>query len=127
MRICIECTQIARFSAVAAAIFYCSRKISGTKKEHKPKLLSQDILRWWGRGLPHEGIGAEKFGMSLETRKIKHFWRDIPGFCRKVILGAPEKFEKKEFMFDSRPLKTRDVFQRAAEGGGKLRGVENIP
>ena len=49
---------------------------SGTKKEPKPKLLSPDIFRW-GRGLPHEGVGAKKFGMSLETREIKRFWRDI--------------------------------------------------
>ena len=38
---------------------------SGTKKEHKPKFLSPDIFRW-GRGLPHEGVGAKKFGMSLK-------------------------------------------------------------
>ena len=66
---------------------------SGTKKEPKPKLLSPDIFRW-GRGLPHEGVGAKKFGMPLETREIKFFWRDIPGFCRDIP-GVPEKFEKK--------------------------------
>ena len=32
--------------------------------------------------------------MPLETREIKLFWRDIPGFCRD-ILKLPEKFEKK--------------------------------
>ena len=53
---------------------------SGTKEEHKPKLLSPDIFRW-GRGLPHEGMGAKKLGMSLEAREIKLFGRDIPGFC----------------------------------------------
>ena len=52
---------------------------SGTKNEPKPKLLSPDIFRW-GRGLPHEGVGAKKFGMPLETREIKLFWRDIPGY-----------------------------------------------
>ena len=40
------------------------RPKSGTKKEPKPKLLNPDIFRW-GRGLPHEGVGAKKFGMSL--------------------------------------------------------------
>ena len=68
---------------------------SGTKKEHKPKLLSPDIFRW-GRGLPREGVGAKKFGMSLETREIKLFWQDIPGFCRDIP-GVPEKFEKEKF------------------------------
>ena len=75
---------------------------SGTKNEPKPKLLSPDIFRW-GRGLPHEGVGAKKFGMPLETREIKLFWRDIPGF-RRDIPGAPEKFEKKWFGFNIRSL-----------------------
>ena len=70
----------------------CAKRVrahfSGKKKEPKPKLLGPDILGWGG-GLPREGGGGKKFGMSLETREIKLFWRDIPGFCR------PEKFEKK--------------------------------
>ena len=41
--------------------------------------------------------------MSLETQGIKLFWRDIPGFCRDIP-EAPEKFEKKMFGFNSRPL-----------------------
>ena len=41
-----------------------------------------------------EGVGAKKFGMSLETQGIKLFWRDNPGFCRDIP-EAPEKFEKK--------------------------------
>ena len=69
-----------------------------TKKEHKPKLLSPDIFRW-GRGLPREGVGAKKFGMSLETREINLFGWDIPGFCQDIP-GVPEKFEKKKFVFD---------------------------
>ena len=73
-----------------------------TKKEPKPKLLSPHIF-WWGGGLPREGVGAKKFGMSLETQGIKLFWRDIPGFCRDIP-EAPEKFEKKMFGFNSRPL-----------------------
>ena len=75
---------------------------SGTENEHKPKLLSPDIFRW-GRGLPCEGVGAKKFGMSLETREIKLFGRDIPGFCQDIP-GAPEKFEKKKFGFNFWPL-----------------------
>ena len=71
-----------------------SKSLSGKRKEPKPKLLSPDIFRW-GRGLPREGVGAKKFGMSLEAREIKLFGRDIPGFCRDIP-GAPEKFEKKK-------------------------------
>ena len=56
---------------------------SGTTKEPKPKLLSPDIFRW-ARGLPREGVGAKKLGMSLETREIKLFRRDIPGFWRDI-------------------------------------------
>ena len=73
---------------------------SGTKKEPKPELLSPDIF-WWGGGLPHEGVGAKKFGMPLETREIKLFWRDIPGFCRDIP-EVPEKFENKKFGFNFR-------------------------
>ena len=65
---------------------------SGKEREPKPKLFGLDIFGWGG-GLPHEGAGAKKFGMSLETREIKLFWRDIPGFCQGIP-EAPEKFEK---------------------------------
>ena len=82
--------------------FFLLQGISGTKNEPKPKLLSLDIFRW-GRGLPHEGVGAKKFGMPLETREIELFWRDIPGFCRDIP-GVPEKFEKKKFGFNFRSL-----------------------
>ena len=75
---------------------------AGTKKEHKPKLLSPDIF-WRGRGLPREGVGAKKFGMSLETREIQLFGRDIPGFCWDIT-AVPEKFEKKKFVFNFWPL-----------------------
>ena len=70
--------------------------MSVTKKEPKPNLLSPDIFQW-ARGLPHEGVGAQKFGMSLETREIKLSRWDIPGFCwdRPAV---PEKFEKKKFV-----------------------------
>ena len=63
------------------------------KRDPKPKLLSP-VIFWWGEGLPREGVGAKKFGMSLETRETKLFWRDIPGFCWDIP-GAPEKFENK--------------------------------
>ena len=75
---------------------------SGTKKRAQTQTFESDIFRW-GRGLPREGVGAKKFCMSLEAREIKLFWRDIPKFCRDIP-GAPEKFEKKKFVFNSRPL-----------------------
>ena len=68
--------------------------LSGKKKEPKPKLFGPDIFGWGG-GLPREGVGAEKFGMSLKTREIELFGRDIPGFCRDIP-EAPEKFEKRK-------------------------------
>ena len=49
-------------------------------------------------------MGAKKFDTCLETREIKLFGRDIPGFCRDIP-GAPEKFEKKKFVFNFRSLK----------------------
>ena len=51
-----------------------------------------------------KGVGAKKFGMSLETQGIKLFWRDIPGFCRDIPPKKPEKFEKKMFGFNFWPL-----------------------
>ena len=63
------------------------------KKETKPKLFGPDIFHK-GRGLSREGVGADKLGMSFETREIKLFWRDIPGFCRDKP-EMPEKFEEK--------------------------------
>ena len=59
------------------------------------RVLSLDIFRW-GRGLPHEGVGTKKFGMLLETREIKLFWRDIPIILPGYPGGAPEKFERKK-------------------------------
>ena len=71
--------------------------------EPKPKLFGPDSVGWGG-GLPREGVGAKKFGMSFEAQGNQTFWRDIPIlFCRDLP-GAPEKFEKKRFVFDSLPL-----------------------
>ena len=69
-------------------------RVYGKKNEPKPKLFGPDIFGWGG-GLPREGVGPEKFDMSIETRETKLFWLDIPGFCRDIP-EAPEKFEKKK-------------------------------
>ena len=66
---------------------------SGKKKDHKLKLLRPNIFQWGG-GLPREGVGAKKFGMSFQTSDSKLLWRDIPGFCWDIP-GAPESSRKK--------------------------------
>ena len=43
---------------------------SGTTREPKPKLFGPDIFGWGG-GLPSEGVGAKKLGMSFETQETK--------------------------------------------------------
>ena len=78
---------------------------SGKKKEPKPKLFGPDIFGWGG-GLPSEGAGAKKFGMSLETQEAQTFWRDIPGFWRDIP-GVPEKFETKVCVQFLAPTKNR--------------------
>ena len=63
--------------------------------------------------------------MSLETQGIKLFWRDIPGFCRD-ILEAPEKFEKKMFGFNSRPLKGLQSLMQLAGTTVSRRSLKNL-
>ena len=65
-------------------------RISGTKNEPKPKLSSPDIF-WWGGGLPREGAGAKKFGMSLETQGNQTF---LPGISRDFLPGYPGSARK---------------------------------
>ena len=73
---------------------------SGKKKGTNPNFWGPDILRW-GWGLPCEGVGARKFGMSLETRETKLSWRDILAksrsrdFCQDIP-EVHEKLEKKK-------------------------------
>ena len=72
-------------------------RLSGKKKETKPKLFGPDIFRW-DRGLPREGVGAKKFGMSLETQGKQNFWRDVPGFFRDfsgICRGRPGSLRKR--------------------------------
>ena len=48
-----------------------------------------------GWGLPREGVGAKKFGMSLKTQGNQTFGRDISGFLLGCPAQVPEKFERK--------------------------------
>ena len=86
--------------------FHLEQKIR-QEIEHEPKLLCLDIFRWGG-GLPRERVGAKKRGMSLETQRNQIFgggmFRD---FCPDIP-GAPEKFERKKFVFNFCPLKEGD-------------------
>ena len=66
---------------------------SGKRKEHKPKLLVPEIFGWGG-GLPREGMGAKKFGMSKPGKPnllggiSRNFGWDIP--------AVPKKFENRK-------------------------------
>ena len=51
--------------------------LSGTKKEHKPKLWSPDIFRW-SRGLPHEGGGAKSSVCPSKPGKSNFFLAGYP-------------------------------------------------
>ena len=65
----------------------------GEDNEPKPKLFGPDIFQW-GRGLPHEGVGAKKFSMPLETTEIKLFGgisRDFAG----ISWRCPKSLRKK--------------------------------
>ena len=72
-------------------------KFSQTRKRAQTRTFESGYFRR-GRGLPCEGVGGQKFGISPETREIKLFRRDIPGFCRDIP-ALPEKSEKKKFVF----------------------------
>ena len=94
--------KIMQGSHVETSLPLCDPARSGTKKEPKPKLFGPDIFGWGG-GLPREGVGAKKFGMSLETREIKLFGgisRDFAGISR----GRPKSLRKRKFGFNFRSL-----------------------
>ena len=48
----------------------------------------------WGGGLPRQGVGAKKFGMSFETQGNRTFWRDIPKFAG-IFRGCQKKLWRK--------------------------------
>ena len=62
-----------------------------TKEENepKPKLFGTDSFGLGG-GLPHEGVGAEKFGMSPRNQGNQTFLAGYPG----ILLGYPRGARK---------------------------------
>ena len=62
---------------------------SGKKDEPRPKRFGPDILGWGG-GLPREGVGGKKFGMSFETQGNQTLCGISRDFCRDIP-GVPEK------------------------------------
>ena len=65
------------------------------KKGTQTQTFWSGFLRWGG-GLPREGVGAKKFGMSFEIQANQLFFlRHFPGF-RRDIQAVPEEFEKKK-------------------------------
>ena len=95
----------------------------------KPKLLSPDIFRWGG-GLPREGVGAKKFGTSLETQESNFFGgisrhfagisRKRPKSLRNKCLGSilvPYKIKK------SQPMATQHGVQILPERNTLLQAI----
>ena len=67
-----------------------SHCIQARKRNPNLNFFGPDIFQRGG-GLPREGVGAERFGMSPETRETKLFWAGYPvilpgypGGARKV-------------------------------------------
>ena len=86
--------QVVESSAVETAVLaFIAKAMSGTKKEHKPKLLSPDIF-WWGGGLPREGVGGQKVRYAPRNQGKETFLAGYPGFLPGYPGGRPEKFEK---------------------------------
>ena len=76
----------------------------GGKRNPNPNFLVRIFSS--GVGVFHvNGWGPKSSIRPSKPGKIKLFGRDIPGFCRDIP-GAPEKFEKKKFVFNFRSLIT---------------------
>ena len=86
---------------------------SGTKKEHKPKLLSPDIFRW-GRGLPREGVGAKSSVCPSKPGK-SNFLGGISRDFAGISQGRPKSLRKEKFVFNSRPLFTETGLEFPSE------------
>ena len=71
--------------------------------EPKPKLFGPDVFGWGG-GLQREGVRAKKFGMSFRNPGKPNFLVGYPGIFAGISRMCPKRFEKKKFVFNSRPL-----------------------
>ena len=83
---------------------YFSGFSQGRKRNPNPNFFGPDIFGWGG-GLPLEGVG-QKVRYVLRNPGKPNFLAGCPG----ILPGYPakktrEKFEKKRFVFNSRPLK----------------------
>ena len=86
------CVQVSFFQK-AQHFAFALTLLSGTKKEHKPTLLSTDIFRW-GRGLPREGVGPKSSMCPSKPGKSNFFGgisQDFAGISRK----CPKSLRKK--------------------------------
>ena len=72
------------------------REEKGTRTQTFVVRISSGGVGW---GLPREGVGAKKFGMSFKAQGNQLFGGISRDFCRDIP-GAPEKFEKKELVFN---------------------------
>ena len=63
------------------------QRMVGHEKRAQTQTFESDTFRW-GKGLPQEGVGAIKLGMSLENREIKLFRSP------RILLGYPRGARK---------------------------------
>ena len=87
------CTACNSTAELAYSLHQSPALKTGKKKERKLKLLGLDIFRW-GVGLPPGGAGAQKFGMSLDTKGKQAFWVGYPGILAGISQVCPKSLRK---------------------------------
>ena len=68
--------------------------VSGKKNDPKPKHCEFPDIFGWGGGLPREGVGAKKFGMSFEAQGKPNFLAGCPGIFGGISQGCPKSLRK---------------------------------